>query len=787
MTALQHKLLRNLSRMRGQLVAITAVLACGIATYVTMHASYESLQSARSTYFSEYRFADVFTHVKRAPETLSGAIGEIPGVSAVQTRIITDVTLDIPGLEEPATGRLVSIPEHRAPILNDIFLREGRYLEPGQRDEVLISEAFANANGLKIGGHLDAIVNGRWQRLRIVGLGLSPEYLYEVKPGEVFPDNRRFGVLWMSREAIEAAFDMKESFNDVALTLTREASEAEVISRLDHLLASYGSLGAYGRADQASFRFIDDELGELRVNGLILPAVFLAVVAFLLNIVISRLVGTERSQIAVLKAFGYGRAAIAGHYLKLGLLAALPGSMLGIAGGLWLGSAFTSLYARYFHFPELHLEVRASLLLASVAIGEGAACLGALSAVRKALSLAPAEAMRPESPENFRAGALERSGLSGMLSPASRMILRNMARRPWKAVAAGLGVALAVSLLVVGRYTIDSVHYIVDLQFRLLQREDVTVNFQEPRPEHAGHALAQLPGVLRVEPFRDVPVRLQEGHRSRRTVILGIERGSTLRPLLDRNFYPVELPSEGVVLNSRLGEILDAKPGDLLQIEVLEGARPVRSVQVVAWVDEPIGLGAYMDTGALHRLMREGGTVSGAHLSVDPRDADKLYSLLKRTPSISGVSVKAVSLASFWKSYGETIWISTTMLVGFASVIAFGIVYNGARIALSERGHELASLRILGYTRVEIARILLGEQAILTVVAIPAGFVLGYGLAYLTSRALARDLFRLPLVIGPGSFAYAAGIIAVAAALSGLLVARRLARMDLTAVLKSRE
>jgi putative ABC transport system permease protein len=787
MNALDHKLWRGLGRLRGQITAITAVLACGVATYVTMRASYDSLLSARSAYYSTYRFADVFAQVKRAPESLRSAIAEISGVGAVQTRIVTDVTLDVAGLEEPATTRLVSIPERRAPILNDLFLRRGRYLDPGQRNEVLISEAFASANGLNPGDRVDAVVNGKWERLRIVGIGLSPEYLYEVKPGEIFPDNRRFGVVWMGREALEAAFDMKGAFNDVALTLSHGAGEAEVISRLDHLLERYGSLGAYGRGDQLSFRFIDDELAELRTTGLVLPTIFLAVVAFLLHVVMSRLVGTERGQIAVLKAFGYGRWEIAAHYLKFALLAALPGSLLGIAGGLWLAYQFTGVYARYFHFPALPLEPQAPLALVAVAIAAGSACVGALSAARRAATLPPAEAMHAEPPEDFRAGMLERSGLASRLSPGSRMIARNLARRPWKALAAGLGIALAVAILVVGRYAIDSVNYIVDLQFRWLQREDVTVTFQEPRPARILHALAQWPGVLRAEPFREVPARLRFGHRSRRSAILGMSRDRDLRPLLNRGLRPVELPADGLVLNARLGEILGVRLGDQLRVEVLEGARPVRLVTVAGWIDEPIGLGAFMDATALQRLMREAGTVSGAYLAVDSEHAAKLYSFLKRTPAVRTVSVKEAAWASFWKSYGETIWISTTMLVGFASVIAFGIVYNGARIALSERSHELASLRILGYTRAEVARILLVEQAILTALAIPAGFAAGYALAFLTSRALARDLVRLPLVIGPVSYAYAAAVVVAAAVLSGCVVARRLARMDLTAVLKSRE
>ena len=787
MTPLNHKLIRDLIHMRGQIIAITLVLACGVATYVTMRSAFVSLEAAQAEYYSSYRFADVFTHVKRAPESVYASISAIPGVAAVQTRVVMDVTLDVPGVDEPATGRLISIPARRTPMLNDIFLREGRYIEPGHRGEALVSEAFASANRISVGDAIDAVMNGKWERLRIVGIALSPEYIYEIRPSEVFPDNRRFGVLWVSRDVLGPAFNMKDAFNDVAVSLTRGADEREVISRVDQLLDRYGSLGAYDRSDQISFRFLTDELGELRAYGLILPTLFLGIVAFLLNVLLSRLVGTQRGQVAVLKAFGYTRFEIGVHYLELALVTVAAGALAGVGFGLWLASGMMNIYARYFHFPALRLQIDAPLILFAVGIAAGAACLGAISAVRRAAGLPPAEAMRPEPPATFRPGLLERIGLRTLLSPASRMIVRNLDRRRWRAFFSALAVALSVAIVVAGRYSIDAVERLVSVQFHAIQREDVTVVFQEPRPTHVSHELSQLAGVLRVEPYREVPARLRLGHRSRRVGILGLPLEGELRRPVDKQLSPVDLPPNGLVLNAKLAEILNARPGDVITVEVLEGARPVRQVAVAALVDEPVGLGAYMQAGALHRLMREGDTISGAYLKVDSQVAPRLYSILKHTPSISGVAVREAMLASFWKTFGESIWISTAFLVGFASVIAIGVVYNGARIALSERGNELACLRVLGFTRSEIGRILLGEQGLLTLGSIPAGFALGFALSMLLSRFFSRELFRLPMVVNAGTYAFAAIVVTAAAVFSGAVVAERLRRMDLTAVLKSRE
>ncbi|MBZ5605230.1 MAG: FtsX-like permease family protein, partial [Acidobacteriia bacterium] len=507
----------------------------------------------------------------------------------------------------------------------------------------------------------------------------------------------------------------------------------------------------------------------------------------LLNVLLSRLVATQRGQVAVLKAFGYTSVEIGVHYLKLAIAAVLPGAAAGVGLGLWLASGMMNIYARYFHFPSLRLQADAALILIAVAIAAGSACLGAISAVRRAVALAPADAMRPEPPPTFRAGLLERIGLRTLLSPASRMIVRNLDRRRWRAAFSALAVALAVAIVVSGRYAIDAVERLVSVQFHTIQREDVTVVFQEPRPARARHELAQLAGVLRVEPFREIPARLRLAHRSRRVAVLGLSPDAELRRPVNQRLHPVEVPPDGLLLNAKLAEILGAQIGDVVTLEVLEGARPVRQVPVAAIVDEPVGLGAYMDASALHRVMREGDTISGAYLKVDSAVAPKLYSVLKHTPSISGVAVREAMLASFWKTFGESIWVSTAFMVGFACVIAFGIVYNGARIALSERGHELASLRVLGYTRLEIWRILLGEQALLTLASIPAGFALGFGLSFMLSHFFSRELFRLPLVVNAATYAFAAMVVLGAGVFSGLVVSGRLRHMDLTEVLKSRE
>jgi putative ABC transport system permease protein len=789
MLALDRKLLRDLRDLRGQVIAIVLIVACGIASLVTMTSTYQSLLLSQQQYYNQYRFAEVFGQLRRAPEGVMAQIREIPGVGQARSRVVETVTLDVPGLEDPATGRLISMPEPPQPVLNDIALQSGRYFQPGRADEVIASPAFVAANGLVLGDTISAVINGRWQELRIVGTALSPEYIYEISGTELLPDSQRFGVFWLGREALATAFDLDGAFNDVALTLTTGTNPQAVIFRLDQILAPYGGLGAYGRENQMSHRFLQDDLQGLQVMALILPVIFLGIAAFLLNMVLARLVSTQRDQIAVLKAFGYTNAEVGLHFLKRVAVVGGRGAAVGIGLGSWLGASFTEFYTRYYQFPAVQYRAGVGLLVGAGAVSAIAALIGAFNAVRGVVSLPPAEAMRPEPPASFRPTLVERMGLQRWLSPAGRIILRNLERRPWQALLAIVGIALGVAILVVGGYFGDAIDHILVVQFNTVQREDITLTFTQPLSGRVRHDLAQLPGVLRVEPFRAVPVRLRYEQRSRLGGITGLSSPSTLHRLIDSDLRAVALPSDGLVLSQTLAELLHVHLGDALTVEVLEGARPTRSVRVAGLVDELVGLAAYMDVDALNALMQEAQSYSGAYLRVDPAALPTLYRQLKRTPAIASVAQRQTALEQFRETVGASSGAMNTVLMIFATIISAGVIYNAARIALSERSRELATLRIIGFTRREIAFILLGEQGALTLAAVPLGWGLGYALAWALSEFAVTDaeLFRLPFVIQPASYLVALLVTGLGAIGSGALIARQLQRLDLIAVLKTRE
>jgi putative ABC transport system permease protein len=787
MRALDRKLLRDLWQLRGQALAIALVIGAGLAAVLMSVSTLDSLQTTRATYYRDYGFAEVFATLKRAPESLAERIAALPGVDRVATRVWAPVTIEIAGFTDPISGLLVSAPREGRADLNRLFLRAGRLLDPDRSDEVIIGDAFAEAHRFQPGDRLGVIINGKRKQLTIVGIALSPEFIYQIAPHAIFPDFARFGVLWMAHDALATAYDMDGAFNNVALTLARGAREDDVIHQLDAVLERYGGLGAYGRVDQTSHRFLSEEFKQLEQMGRTFSVIFLGVAAFLLNMVITRLVSTQREEIAALKAFGYSNANIGMHFAKLVVAIVLLGITAGVIAGIWLGRGLSHTYMLYYRFPYLDFQLRPSIVLIATLITALAALAGTVFAVRRAVRLPPAQAMRPEPPPLYRATLVERLGVQRWLSQPSRMILRHIERRPVKSALSVLGMAFAGGIVISGTFMTDAVDFMVETEFRMARREDITVSFTEPTSYRALHELAALPGVTRVEPMRVVPVRLRHGHHSYRTSILGLAPAADLHRTLDTDLLPVNFPPDGIVLTDYLGTRLDLKSGDTLTVEVLDGSRPVREVPVVGFVQQYIGTGGYMDLAALNRLLREDRAISGAFLAVDADQREDVYARLKEIPRVAGVQVNELAIRNYYASIGELLLTFMGFIAGLAGAITFGVVYNSARITLSERSRELASLRVLGFTRGEIAYILLGELALLTLAAIPLGFVVGRILSAHFIASIHQELFRVPLVLNADTFALAASVILASALVSALIVRRHLDRLDLIAVLKTKE
>jgi putative ABC transport system permease protein len=786
-TALNRKLLRELWQMRGQALAIAAVVMAGVAMLVMYLSNFSSLQDTLSRYYTSQRLADVFAAATRAPLSLVPRVAALPGVDRVDVRVVVDVVLQVPGLDDPATARLISRPEPDSPVLNGLVLRRGRWPSADRPDEVLASETFVEANHMTPGDSVSVVINGRRRQLQIAGVALSPEYVYSIRAGEIVPDDRRFGVFWMLPAALQSATDFTGSFNSLSLSLAPGASAETVMGSIDQLLAPYGGRGAYPQAQQPSVWTVRNELAQLQTFGVATPAIFLAVAAFILHIALSRTLALQRPQIASLKALGYSNAALLWHYLKLALVIAAVGALAGVVIGAYLGQQVSELYYRYFRLPELFyrvsLDVAAGAVMASLLV----AALGAQSAVRRALAVPPAEAMRPAPPPRFGRGWLERRRLFQRLAPSGRMLLRQMVRRPARTALSVLGLSASGAVLLIGFSFIDIMEVLISQQFERAWRQDMTLSFAQPLTSDVISAVAHLPGVMRVEPQRAVAVRLRAGARHRTVAIMGLVPVPELQRVLDRTGQVHTPPDEGLLLSQALAQLLDVRPGQPVEADVLEGDRRTLTLPVVGVVDDALGLQAYMTAAALSRALREQPRVTGVAVQLDAQALPDFYTRVRSLPAVAGVSSTTAMLRNFRALMAQNLNVVITLNVIFSAIIAVGIAYNSSRVALSERSRDLASLRVLGFTRGEVSLLLVGELLLVTVASLPLGMVLGQWLGSGIMQLFNNELYRLSYDVSWRTVAWMALTNLGAMLVSAGLVVRQLHRVDLVSVLKERE
>ncbi len=787
MSALNLKLMRDFWGLRAQALAIALVIAGGMATWVISLSTIDSLSATQRSFYQAYHFASIFASLKRAPEAVISRIEMIPDVVIAESRVRASARLSVRGFDEPVDALVLSIPETGQPRLNQLFLSAGQLPDPGRPDEIIIVESFAEQHGLQVGDRIESIIRGRAFELTISGIGLSPETVYFIRPGDLFPDHRRYGIVWMRRQALAEAADMDGAFNDLVISTRRGANPKAVIERVDQILKRWGGVGAYARADQTSHRYLSEELDQLAGMARIVPVIFLGVATFLLSIVMSRMVHMQRDQIAVLKAFGYANHTIALHFILLMSFIVLLGTLPGALLGAWIGHGLSALYSEFFRFPELSYRLDPLIIIAGALLTFAAALLGTFRALKTAFTLPPAEAMRPEPPTRYRRTLLELIPAMGRLGQPSRMIIRNLERHPFKALFSIIGIALATAILITGKFQEDTIGYMLEVQFGHAAREDVTVMLTEPSGRDALHELASISGVTQIEPFRMAPVELIAGHRTHRTVIQGMESATRLHRIVDRNLQPIELPISGILLTDWLAETLHVAPGDRIELRLLDQNQPIMDVAVAGVAREFVGVSAYMEISGLNRLLNEDELVSGAYLSIDPAYQQIFNQALHDRPRVAASSSRLASIESFNETMGETLVIFSAINTLLAGFIAFGVIYNTARLALSERGRELASLRVLGFRRREVAQILLGELALLTLLSLPLGFALGYGLCWLIGYSMASEFYRIPTVVNPDGYAFSALVVMIAALLSAAAIGKRLYNLDLIAVLKTRE
>lgn len=785
MRAIHRKLLRDLAGLRAQ-VATTAILViCGVSLLLASWSAYRSLKASRDDYYRDYAFADLFSEMKRAPLDIARKIERIPGVLRAEPRIVIDGLIDLEE-REPAVGRFVSVPWDGQPALNKIYLRQGRLPSMQRSIEVVIHEGFAKANGINIGDRLKVLVQGKKESITVVGIGLSPEYVYALSPAAPLPDDRHFGVIWMPSKPLERLARLSDAFNSISVAADK--TKLNPITReIDEILKPYGSVGAYTRDTQPSSQFVNDEILQQKASAMLTPSIFLGVAAFLIQIIVSRLLSMQRSQIATLKAIGYTNAEVSFHYLTLVVLIMIIGTIPGIGLGALLGKLIAKGYEDFFRFPKLDFSLNLSAALAGLAAGILPGIAGAFAGIRSTFKLPPAEAMRPPAPPAFHEGLIERLGFQKKIGVRQRIVFRNLLFRPVRLGLSILGMSLAIAVVVASMAWKDIIRFLLDTQFQRIQREDISLSLVHPVKLGGLQEILGLAGVLEAEGYRVVPVRIRYLNHKRELPLTGWPRNARMRQRLGTNLKVIPLPSEGLLLSRFFEKSWGVARGDLVKLEVLEGRRQSITIPVSGFTDDLVGIAANMNIQAVWRLMGEEPSYNLALLRVDPRKSATLYVKLKELPEVATANFKSSLYRGFQESMGKMIRWTTGILIAFALAIAIGVIYNSIRVSFSERAWEMASLRVLGFKMSETFSILLTETGLQVVLCLAPGCVLGFGLTHLILKGVNTETFGFPVIIGRASYTIAILTIVGAFILSAAVMLRTFKKQSLAEALKARD
>jgi len=786
-SALDKKLVRDLGRMKMQATAIGLVIAVGVVVLVMMDGLFNSLNQTKETYYDRYRLAEVYAPAVRAPRHLLTNLASIPGVDSVVGRIRGAGLVNLPNVDVPVSASVVSLPDNGEPRLNHIFLADGSMFDSQREDQTLLLRSFALAHGLEPGDTISATINGAKRTLEIAGLVQSPEFLISMGLGELAPDDKRFAVLWMSETSLGAAFDQSGAFSEAIFSLTRDATLPEVLDRIDQILANYGGTGAYGIEDQASNRFLTEEIKGLATQSKILPPIFLAIAAFLLNIVISRMIQSEREQIGLLKAFGYTSFEVSAHYFKFVLAIAIGGALVGCLIGVAVGRSYADLFQTYYKFPFLVFRVDPQAFVIGILVSVLTASAGALFVLRKVFALTPAVAMRPPAPTDYTTAGNFLAIAKRFLDQPTRMVIRRLARHPGRAFGAALGVGAGMGLSAASIGLIMTFNTVIDRTFDYVDRSDMTVIFAAPRSTDTLFELKSLEGVQAVEPFRSVPVVFRNGLHSHKGAVTGLVESPLQYRAIDSALNAITMREDGIIVAKSLAKKLELQAGQSVLIEVQEGARPTLSLPIVGLAETLSGAPAYMEYGALNKVLKQPNQISGAYLQIDEGYQTAVYESLKAMPVIAGANLKSAARASFEVLMDQSAGSMRFVMSFIAAIITFGIVYNSARIAFAERSRDLASLRVIGFTRGETAFVLLGELAMIVLLAIPIGILIGFGLNVAITEGFSTDLYQIPLEFVPEAYGTAAIAVLVSSVFSGWMVKRNMDSLDLVSALKTRE
>lgn len=786
------KFLRDLKESKGQFISVLAVVIIGVMFYTGLYSALDIFSGAGQKYFTEYRLADLWSTVYRAPEGVVGRIEAIPGVKMAEGRIVHDVRIFM--ADRNAMVRLISLPDKNQDIVNDIMLKSGSYFSAGAGNQCLVSEDFFKANHLVIGQTIEPIVNGERVKLSIVGTAKSPEYIYEIRDAtEVFPDHEKFGVIYAKESYLQTILDYKGSVNDISVLLAKDGDSKKVKAEMEKILKPYGLVSTIEKKDQTGYSmFHSDETG-LKSMAAIFPMLFFIASAVIIYITMTRMIENQRTLMGVLKALGYSDWDIMLHYQTYPLLVGILGSILGsLIGIFFIGKGLLGVFNSFYNLPTDNSSSHLGIIIPASLTALFFCVFAGYNACRKELRLVPAESMRPKPPTSGRKTLLENFDFFWQrINFSWKIIFRNLFRYKRRSAMASVGIIFSIALLLIALAFRSSMANMVEVQYEDIQKFDLKINFTQMMDTDELSYIRSLSHVQSVEPVMETGMELVNGWKKKDIGVIALDREAKLYGVYDRQGNPAILPSDGVLLPARLMRTLNLHTGDRVTLRSYYPGknedRDKKTVAVKGETSQFIGQSAVCSMDYIDYLLNEGAMVNAAYIELDDLKYEKeVTEKLKDILTISTIQSKSEVVANTSKQLQSMNTMIFFMLFG-ASILAIAVIYNITNINIFERRREIATLSVLGFTSAELKSLVFNENFFISAFGMLIGIPMGRFLAGMAIETQATETLQLPMVMEPTNYLLAAVLIIAFTAIANLLLRNKITSIDMVESLKSAE
>jgi putative ABC transport system permease protein len=786
---LRRKIWGDLRANRGQFIAVWLVVTLGTTFYGAMYPAGVNMLNRIYQTYDDWHYLDFQVQLDSASPEVVETVRAIPGVDGVEGRLVIESGLQVdPARDYLITLRLISVPDDRAPAVNQNKITAGHNIE--QPGEIVLLERFANEHGIHPGDTLNVMVNGEMRPLRVAGLAFNPEYLVAGRsPAAPFPTPSTFGVAWIRYSELAEMTGRQGEINDLAVRAEgragddRDALLASVRQSLETLFADDPSAAIYGRLQTASGGVVDALINGGFPLMRFYSGMFLIGATVTTGILLARLVESERQRIGTMRSLGVTRRELVTHYLAFGLIigvsGGLAGSVLGYLNSFWVMSTFLTYIAGgplpgFVNTPQFPF-----ILLGFVIVVAGSTFAGAYPAWAESAT-PPGIALRPATPKT--PNAISRLPL-GFLPLALRQAMRNLLRTPGRSLSAALGM-MAGAMMIFSALAMWSTMNVRFGEFFDANAYDLRVDFRLPLP--AETLAAQVSAIDGVESAQaalvgPVSVARADGHALDGIAIV-VDETEPFFQLNTLEGEPAFSHADAVWIGNNLQRVLGVGVGDTITLRALGQEMEVRVAGVVSYT---IGSPVFVPRSLFVAGM-PGGIVP-ANTAFIRAEAGRDADVRDAAVALPGV-IAAEDFGEFeadLNHYLEYFRVGTLIFGGFGYILTLALLFNTVNASLRERRDELSVLRALGSTPREIALTVTVELLVMVALGALIGVPLGREVGFCLYSSYQTEFYGTVTLMQPVYYLVGLASLLIVIFLAEIPGLRAVQRVDLGQVSKS--